>query len=456
MNLFNKILIANRGEIACRVIRTCRELGIRTVAVYSEADDSAPHVHMADEAYLIGNAQPKDSYLDMAKIINVARACQVDGIHPGYGFLSESPVFAEAVAAAGIIFIGPPPSAIRALGTKTAARSLLKDTDVPVVPWAHVSTTDFDLAAGAAAEMGYPVVVKPSAGGGGIGTSVVESHAELRRSIELAGATAARYFGQPSVHLEKFIGMARHIETQVMIDSDGNAFAFPERECSMQRRFQKVIEESPSVAVSPLIRRRMAEAAIKVMKVGGYKNIGTVEFLLDAQNNFYFLEVNSRIQVEHPVTEMVTGLDMVDLQLRIASGNRFTLKPDSLNVKGHAIEARIYAEDPDTLMPTGGQITGYSEPVGKSVRVESGVAAGYSVTHYYDPLMAKLIAWGESREEATKRMRAALAEYRIEGVTTNIPLLRRIFNSPQFIQGEYHTGTLSQELLPVPAASGQS
>jgi acetyl-CoA carboxylase biotin carboxylase subunit len=300
--------------------------------------------------------------------------------------------------------------------------------------------------------MGFPVVVKPSAGGGGIGTSVVHNQEDLHRAIDLAGATAARYFGQPSVHLEKFIGNARHIETQVMVDAEGVPYAFPERECSMQRRFQKVVEESPSAAVSPLVRRRMAEAAVKVMKTGGYRNIGTVECLLDSQNNFYFLEVNSRIQVEHPVTEMVTGLDMVELQMRIAYGMRIAVSAESLRAKGHSIEARIYAEDPDTLMPTGGTIIGYSEPTGQSVRVESGVNAGYEVTHYYDPLMAKLIVWGESRDAALHRMRAALAEYRIEGVVTNLPLLQRILDSPSFLNGEYHTGTLAQELVPAPGA----
>jgi acetyl/propionyl-CoA carboxylase alpha subunit len=452
--MFYKVLIANRGEIACRVIRTCRKLGVKSVAVYSDADAGAPHVRLADEAHNIGPAPALESYLSIDRIVSVARASGAEAIHPGYGFLSENPKFAEATAAAGLVFIGPPPEATRALGTKTGARKLVEKDGVPTVPWMHIPPDDPKKAEETAATFGYPVVVKPSAGGGGIGTSIVRTPDELPHAMELAVSLGKRFFNQPMLHMEKFVERARHVETQVMIDRAGGVIVFPERECSMQRRYQKVIEESPSYAVSPLLRGRLAEAAVKVMKAGGYYNVGTVECLVDSANNFYFLEVNSRIQVEHPVTEMITGLDIVELQLRVATGHRLDVPPEKLRPRGHAIEARIYAESPETLLPTGGLITDYSEPAGEHVRVDSGVCQGYEVSSHYDPLLAKLIVWGDTRDAAIQRMREALREYEIEGVVTNIPLLLRIFAHRSFMTAEYHTGTLSAEFVQPPSAPG--
>jgi acetyl-CoA carboxylase biotin carboxylase subunit len=452
--MFYKVLVANRGEIACRVIRTCRRLGVKSVAVYSDADAGAPHVKMADEAHQIGPAPALESYLNIDKIVSVARACGAEAIHPGYGFLSENPKFAEATAAAGIVFIGPPPEATRALGTKTGARKLVEKDGVPTVPWTHIPSDDTKKVEETAASFGYPVVVKPSAGGGGIGTSIVHRAEELPHAVELAVSLGKRFFNQPMLHMEKFVEHARHVETQVMLDRAGGVIVFPERECSIQRRYQKVVEESPSQAVSPLLRGKLAEAAVKVMKAGGYYNVGTVESLVDSANNFYFLEVNSRIQVEHPVTEMITGLDIVELQLRVASGHHLNVPPERLRAKGHAIEARVYAESPETLLPTGGLITDYREPAGEGVRVDSGVGKGYEVTSHYDPLLAKVVVWAETRDLAIQKIREALREYEIEGVVTNIPLLLRIFGHRSFLTAEYHTGTLAAEFVQPPSAPG--
>jgi acetyl/propionyl-CoA carboxylase alpha subunit len=454
MPMFYKVLVANRGEIACRVIRTCRRLGIRSVAVYSEADANAPHVRMADEAHSIGPAPALESYLNIDRIVAVAQSSGAEAVHPGYGFLSENPKFAEAVIAAGLVFIGPPPDATRALGTKTGARKLVEKDGVPTIPWTHLQADDPAKAEETARSFGYPVVVKPSAGGGGIVTIIVRSPEELPHAVELAESLGKRFFNQPMLHMEKFVERARHVETQVMVDRAGGVIVFPERECSIQRRYQKVIEESPSHAVSPLLRGKLAEAAVKVMKAGGYFNVGTVECLVDAAGAFYFLEVNSRIQVEHPVTEMITGLDIVELQLRVASGHRLAVSPEQLRANGHAIEARIYAESPETLLPTGGLITEYREPFGEHIRVDSGVCSGYEVTSHYDPLLAKLVTWGATREAAVQRMREALREYEIEGVVTNIPLLMRIFGHRSFLSAEYHTGTLAAEFVAQPSAPG--
>jgi acetyl/propionyl-CoA carboxylase alpha subunit len=445
--MFHKILIANRGEIACRVIRTCRRLGIKSAAVYSDADTNAPHVKLADEAHHIGPAHALESYMNIAKIVALAKSCAAEAVHPGYGFLSENPRFSEAVAAAGLVFIGPPPEATRALGTKIGARKLVEKDGVSTIPWAVVPA-DLPLRAEEAAlKFGYPIVVKPSAGGGGIGTTVVRSPGELPEAMERATLLAKRFFDQPTIHVEKYVELAKHIEIQVMIDRSGHAITFPERECSIQRRYQKVIEESPSMAISPVLRARLADAAVRVMRAGGYYNVGTVENLVDARNNYFFLEVNSRIQVEHPVTEMVTGLDIVELQLIVASGRKLNVPPEKLRPHGHAIEARIYAEDPETLFPSGGAITAYREPTGEGVRVDSGVAQGYEVPGDYDPLMAKLIAWAPTREQAVSKLAAALDEYVIEGFPTNIPLVKKILAHPPFLSGEYHTNTLNNDFL---------
>lgn len=448
--MFDKVLIANRGEIACRVIRTCRRMGIKTVAVHSDADVNALHVKNADESYNIGPAPAPESYLNAEKIIEVAKACRADAIHPGYGFLSEKPEFADAVRDAGIAFIGPPSSAMRALGTKTEARKVVEPYEVPCIPWANIPIDNTQEAQRIAARFGYPVVVKPSAGGGGIGTSVAYGPEDIGPSIERAAWLSNRFFNRPTLHIEKFVELAKHVETQVLVDRHGVPFVFPERECSLQRRYQKVIEESPSLAVSPLLRARMAEAATRVMRAGGYRNIGTVEMLLDSRNNYYFLEVNSRVQVEHPVTEMVTGLDMIELQLVAAAGYRLEMPSGKMTPKGHAVQARVYAEDPETLLPTGGVIGEYSEPLGEGVRVDSGVTEGYEVSSYYDPLMAKVIAWGPNRETATQRLSRALANYKIEGVVTNLPLLRKLLDSGTWEVGEFHTRTIESEFVPQP------
>ncbi|MSQ08849.1 MAG: ATP-grasp domain-containing protein [Dehalococcoidia bacterium] len=445
--MFHKVLIANRGEIACRVIRTCRKLGIKTAAVYSDADVDAPHTKLADESHRVGPANAPESYMNIDKVVATAKACGAEAIHPGYGFLSENPRFSEAVSAAGLVFIGPPPAATRALGTKIGARKLVEKDGVSTVPWTVVPADDPLKAEEASLKFGYPVVVKPSAGGGGIGTTVVRSPAELPEAMERATVLAKRFFDQPTIHIEKCIEFAKHIELQVMLDQHGTAITFPERECSIQRRYQKVIEESPSMAISHVLRARLADAALRVMRAGGYYNVGTVENLVDARNNYYFLEVNSRIQVEHPVTEMVTGLDIVELQLQVASGRKLNVPREKLQPHGHSIEARVYAEDPETLFPSGGLITAYREPVGEGVRVDSGVAQGYEVTSFYDPLMAKLIVWAPTRDKAIEKMHAALDDYVIEGFPTNIPLVKRILSHPPFLNGEYHTNTLNNDFM---------
>jgi acetyl/propionyl-CoA carboxylase alpha subunit len=445
--MFSKVLVANRGEIACRVMRTLRRLGIKSVAVYSDPDAGAPHVKLADEAHHIGPAHAPDSYMNIEKIVALARKCKADAVHPGYGFVSENPRLSEAVAAAGVKFIGPPPEATRALGTKIGARRLVERDGVSTIPWMIVPADEPQKAEEAAVRFGYPVVVKPSAGGGGIGTTVVRSPDELAPAMERATVLARRFFDQPTIHVEKYVELAKHVETQIIRDSHGTEYVFPERECSVQRRYQKVIEESPSMAVSQVLRARLADAALKVMRAGGYRNVGTVESLVDARNNYYFLEVNSRIQVEHPVTEMVTGLDIVELQLQVAGGQKLNIPAAKLKANGHAIEARIYAEDPETLLPTGGTISAYREPSGDGVRVDSGVTQGFEVTSYYDPLMAKLVAWAPTRDQAIDKLRLALEEYVFEGFPSNIPLLKRILEHHSFVNGEYHTNTLNNDFM---------
>ncbi|MDA1189256.1 MAG: ATP-grasp domain-containing protein [Chloroflexi bacterium] len=451
--MFNKVLVANRGEIACRIIRTLRRLGIKSVAVFSEADAKAPHVKLADEAHPIGPPPVSESYLKIDKIIALAQATGAEAIHPGYGFMSENADFAEAVARGGMVFVGPPPEALRALGKKTEARKLLPDINVPTVPWSEVSADDMDRIREVAEDIGFPVIVKASQAGGGVGATVVKSSDKLEDAVRSSVQVSERFFGTSQIHIEKYLEKARHIEVQVIIDQFGSAVAFPERDCSIQRRYQKVVEESPSVAVSPLLRRYLSEAALKVMKAGGYVNTGTVEFLVDAYNNFYFLEVNCRIQVEHPVSEMVTGVDIVEHQIRVAAGQKLNLTQNQVRARGHSIEVRIYAEDPKTFTPTVGTITKYREPTGGGIRVDSGLTANYEVTPYYDPMLAKLIVWRETREEAITAMVSALEEYTIEGMVTNMPLLSKIMQHPIFVSGEYDTASLTPQLAKSPLPS---
>jgi len=448
--VFNKVLVANRGEIACRVIKTLRHLGIKSVAVFSDADAKAPHVKLADEAYPIGPAPVSESYLKIDKIIALAQTTGAEAIHPGYGFMSESPDFAEAVTCGGLVFVGPTPEALRALGKKTAARRLLAKAEVPTVPWTEVPATDLARIREAATNIGFPVMVKASAAGGGVGSTVVRDADQLSDAVQSAVQVSQRFFGNAQIHLEKFLQHARHIEVQAIVDQFGNAVTFPERECSMQRRYQKVVEESPSIAVSLLLRRHLSEAALRVMTAGNYVNTGTVEFLVDASGAFYFLETNCRIQVEHPVSEMVTGVDIVEQQLRVAAGQKLPLLQQQVRARGHSIETRIYAEDPRTFMPTTGMITKYREPAGEGVRVDSGIRQGYEVTPFYDPMLAKVIVWRETREEAIGAMIAALEDYAIEGLVTNIPLLLKIMQHPAFVRGEYDTATLTPDFAKSP------
>ncbi|MBC7543435.1 MAG: acetyl-CoA carboxylase biotin carboxylase subunit [Candidatus Sericytochromatia bacterium] len=439
--MFSKILIANRGEIALRVIRACQSLGIATVAVYSEADAQAPHVLAADEAFLIGPPPVPQSYLNAAKILEVAQSCGAQAIHPGYGLLSENADFAAAWEAVEITFIGPSPKAIAAMGDKIAARAMMAKAGVPVVPGSGPIVDPADALA-FAEQIGYPVMVKASAGGGGIGMQLVETPAELEKAVKMCGARAKTYFGSDVIYLEKAILKPRHIEVQILADHFDNVVILHERECSIQRRHQKVIEECPSPGVSPEQRRFLTERAIAATRAIGYANAGTLEFLMDADGNFYFLEMNTRLQVEHPVTEMVTGLDIVAWQIRIAAGDRLTFSAAPLN--GHAIECRLYAEDPVTFMPQPGTLTRFEPPAGEGLRHDVGVVSGSVVTPFYDPMLGKLIAWGSTRTEAIERLRDALARYEIAGIKTNLPLLQTIVDSPAFAAADLDTGFISR------------
>jgi acetyl-CoA carboxylase biotin carboxylase subunit len=437
--MFSKILVANRGEIAVRILRACGERGLRTAAVYSDADRSALHVRYADEAYPIGPSPARESYLNIPAIIAAAIAAGADAIHPGYGFLAESEHFAEAVLAAGLAWIGPPPEAIRTMGDKVAARRAMIAAGVPVVPGLDAGVSDAE-AVRAAEEIGYPVLVKAAAGGGGKGMRVVNDPADLPRALEAARREALGAFGDDTIYLEKRVSRARHVEIQVLADSHGNCIHLGERECSIQRRHQKLIEESPSVAVTPELRAAMGAVAVRAARAVGYTNAGTIEFLLDRSGRFYFLEMNTRLQVEHPVTEMVTGVDLVKEQLAIASGRRMRWTQDDISFKGHAIECRINAEDPyNGFLPQAGRITSLSEPTGPGVRLESGIYAGWEVSLFYDPMLAKLVVWGETRAEAILRMRRALAEYRVGGIHTTIPFHQQVMDSTRFQGGQFDT-----------------
>lgn len=446
MPMLKKILVANRGEIAVRIIRACQELGYEAVAVYSDADRMAPHVRMAQEAYHIGPPAATESYLQGKLIIDIARKSGADGIHPGYGFLAENAEFAEAVMAAGLTWIGPPPEAIRLMGDKVTARQTMEAANVPLVPGSGQSArmTDDELVQ-AAADIGFPLLVKAAAGGGGKGMRKVWKAENLLDSIRTARREAQAAFGDDRVYLEKLIENARHIEIQILGDMHGNVIHLGERECSIQRRHQKLIEEAPSSVVDESLRRQMGEIAVKAAKAVNYSSAGTMEFVMDKDRKFYFLEMNTRLQVEHPVTEMVTGVDIVKEMLRVASGRRLRYTQDDIQVKGWAIECRVLAEDPGmNFMPSIGRIIGMTTPTGPGVRIDSGIYYGSEITPYYDSMMAKLIVLGESRGEAILRMRRALEEFRISGVATVLPLHLQMMNSTRFQAGQIDTTFLEQ------------
>jgi len=438
--MFGKVLIANRGEIAVRVIRACRDAGIRTVVVFSDADREALHVRLADEAHPIGPPAPSESYLVIDRLVDVARRAGADAVHPGYGFLSENARFAEACQAAGLVFIGPPPSAIARVGHKTVARRAAMDAGVPVVPGTVDPVSSDDEARRAALDLGFPVLVKAARGGGGKGMRVVATPGELASAMRLARSEAASAFGDGAVYLEKVIGEPRHVEIQILADAHGQVLHLGERECSIQRRHQKVIEESPSTAVDAVLRADMGAAACRLMASAGYQNAGTVEFLLAPDRRFYFLEVNTRLQVEHPVTELVTGVDLVREQLRLAAGERLGYAQSEVRSRGWAIECRISAEDPATgFTPSPGRVTAWRSPGGPWVRVDAGVYEGGEVSLHYDPLMAKLIVWGGDRDEAVHRMSRALAEFTVAGVKTTIPFHRAVMRHQDFLAGRLST-----------------
>ncbi|MDP3937052.1 MAG: acetyl-CoA carboxylase biotin carboxylase subunit [Deltaproteobacteria bacterium] len=447
--MFRKVLIANRGEIALRVQQACRELGIRTVAVYSEADAGAPHARAADEAVLIGPPPARQSYLDADRILEAARATGAEAIHPGYGFLSENAGFARRCREAGIVFIGPQAEAIESMGSKAAARDLMRKAGVPVVPGSPGPTGSLDEAKKIAADVGYPVFVKASGGGGGIGMQLVRDDAGLDKVFEGARSRAESLFGDASVYIEKCLPGPRHVEFQVFGDARGNIVHLFERECSIQRRHQKVIEETPSTALTPELRKQMGEAAVRAAAAVDYVNAGTIEFLVDADRNFYFIEMNTRLQVEHPVTEVTCGVDLVHLQLRVAAGELLPFSQDAIKPSGHAIEFRIYAENPaKNFMPSPGTISKWKTPEGEGVRVDSGVGEGSVVSVHYDPLLAKLIVSGASREEAVLRALVALEGYVVEGIHTNIDLHKEVLRHPEFRAGEFDTGFLYNRLKP--------
>lgn len=435
-----KILVANRGEIAIRVMKTAQKMGIKTVAVYSTVDRNAPHVKFADEAVWIGEAPSSQSYLLGHKIIEVAKALNVDAIHPGYGFLSENADFAEECEKNEIIFIGPKSKAIRVMGSKLAAKEAVKDYNIPMVPGVDEAITDIEKAKVAAKAIGFPILIKASAGGGGKGMRVVESESDFESQMNRAISEAIAAFGDGSVFIEKYVASPRHIEIQVMADSHGNILYLFERECSIQRRHQKVIEEAPSSVLSPELRKQMGEAAVLVAKSCDYLGAGTVEFLLDENNNFYFLEMNTRLQVEHPVTEWITGTDLVELQIRVARGEVLSMKQEDLKIKGHAVELRVYAEDPtNDFLPSVGNLEVYELPVGENIRVDNGFEQGMDIPIYYDPMLAKLITYGATREEAIQLMIKAIDGYHVEGVQTTLPFGKFVFEHEAFRSGNFDT-----------------
>ena len=441
MGAISKVLVANRGEIAVRVIRACKELGIKTVAVYSDADKNAKFVYYADEAYYLGPSPAKESYLNMEKIIQIAKQCGTEAIHPGYGFLAQNAKFVRLCDENGIIFIGPPAKAQELLGDKIGARKTMSQAGIPIVPGSLDVVQDEKEAMRIAEDIGYPVMVKPAGGGGGIGMQICWSPRELSEAVKKAQALAASAFARPEVYVERYLVKPRHIEIQILADTKGSVIHLGERECSIQRRHQKLIEEAPSPVVDDELRRKMGETAVKVAKIAGYVSAGTVEFLFSEKDrSFYFLEVNSRVQVEHPVTELITGIDIVKEQLHIASGEPLRYKQEDITWNGHAIECRINAEDPvNDFLPSSGLVTNYIEPGGPGIRVDSGIYAGYTVPVFYDPLVAKLLAWGRDRSESISRMRRALDEFVIEGIKTNIPFHKVVLNDEEFVKGNIST-----------------
>ncbi|MBO8163137.1 MAG: acetyl-CoA carboxylase biotin carboxylase subunit [Brevibacillus sp.] len=438
--MFQKILIANRGEIAVRIIRACRELGIRTVAVYSEADRESLHVKMADEAYCIGPTASKESYLNMANLMSLATKVGVDAVHPGYGFLAENADFAEICAACNITFIGPDPEAITKMGDKSTAKETMKAAGVPTVPGTDGLIDDVGEAIETARQIGYPVMVKATAGGGGRGMRVAHDDEELEKAIRQAQNEAKTAFGNPGVYLEKFVEGPRHVEIQIMADKHGNVVYVGERDCSIQRRHQKLIEEAPSPALSEELRHQMGQAAVAAAKAVHYHGAGTVEFLLDRHGQFYFMEMNTRIQVEHPVTEMISGQDLIKEQILVAAGNPLSFTQEQVKLDGWAIECRINAENPaKNFMPSPGRITNYLPPGGFGVRVDSAAYSGYQIPPFYDSMIAKVIVWGKDRREAIERMKRALSEFVIDGIATTIPFHLKVLEHEKFVSGEFDT-----------------
>jgi acetyl-CoA carboxylase biotin carboxylase subunit len=445
--MFKKILVANRGEIAVRIIRACREMGIKTVAVYSEVDRNAIHVQLADQAFLIGPPAPLESYLNIDKIVDVAKKTNADAVHPGYGFLAENHLFSKRCEEEKIIFIGPNSESLRLVGDKLESRQMAIKGKIPIIPGMQVKGADLSDFAKEAEKIGYPVLLKASAGGGGKGMRVIRSKDELASSIEAGQREAKSSFGDESVYLEKYIEKPRHVEFQVLADNFENTVHLFERECSIQRRHQKIVEETPSTALTDELRAKMGETAVKVIESAGYNNAGTVEFLLDQKGNFYFLEVNARIQVEHPITEMVTGIDLVKAQIRIAQGEKLWLKQENLKQRGAAIECRIYAEDPDNnFFPSIGKIFFVKEPEGPGIRNDSSLYSGLEITMHYDPILAKLIAWGENRETTRLKMVQALSDYVIMGIKTQIDFLKAVMLHPEYVEGNTNTDFIPQNM----------
>ncbi|MCX6639856.1 MAG: acetyl-CoA carboxylase biotin carboxylase subunit [bacterium] len=440
MSLFKRILIANRGEIAVRIMRAAAEMNIETVAIYSDADRLALHTRLADYAYRVGPPPAVESYLNIDRILEVARQSGAEAIHPGYGFLAENADFAERVAAAGFVFIGPGPRAIRDMGLKTRARQIMKKAGVPVTPGTESAVQSKTAANKVADEIGYPVLIKAASGGGGKGMRLVEKPEDLPKAMDAAAREAASAFGDPQIYIEKYLESPRHIEVQILADHFGNTIYLNERECSIQRRHQKVIEEAPSPIITATLRKKLGEAAVAAAQACGYRNAGTIEFLFDKNLNFYFMEMNTRLQVEHPVTEMTTGIDLVKEQIRIAAGEKLKIKQEDVKISGHAMECRIYAEDPlNNFYPSVGQIRYLNPPAGPGIRIDSGVYELGEVNVYYDPMISKLVAWGNDRSEAINRMRRALREYHITGVRSNIPFCLLVMNHPAFVSGQFDT-----------------
>ena len=448
--MIKKILIANRGEIAHRIIKACRELGIISVAIYSEVDKNALHVRRADEAYLIGPSPANESYLNKEKIIKLAKEVGADAIHPGYGFVSENPEFIRMVEESGIIFIGPSSKSVMMMGEKTSARRLMKLHNVPIVPGTTEPIQNIEEGKKIASEIGYPVMLKAAAGGGGKGMRKIDCDEEFEESYNRAKNEALKAFGNDDVYLEKFIEHPKHIEVQILADKFGNYIHLFERECSVQRRHQKVIEEAPSIAVDETTRQKITQAAVKAAMACNYYNAGTIEFLMDKKKDFYFLEMNTRLQVEHPVTEMITGIDLVKQQIRIASGEKLSIKQEDLKIHGHAVECRIYAEDVDNnFAPSIGKIIHHRVTSGPGIRIDRGIDVLSEIPIFYDPMLSKVIAWGIDREEALARMRRALGEYQISGVITNIPVFNWILKQKTFLEGTFDINFLDNEFLPL-------